>query len=194
MRSDPGYDPHVLPPGLPVPQDDGACDHLRGEPVPALSFSATTGATVALEDLAAARTVLYVYPRTGQPGVALPEDWDAIPGARGCTPQSCGFRDQATELEGLGAGIAGLSAQPGEEQAEFAAREGIRFPILSDEDLRLADALRLPTFDVEGMRLYRRVTLILEAGRIRKVFYPVFPPDQNAAQVAAWLREHGEDA
>lgn len=194
MRSDPGYDPHVLPEGLPVPKDDGACDHLRGESVPELSFPATTGAPVALDDLAAARTVLYIYPRTGQPGVASPQGWDAIPGARGCTPQGCGFRDHSAELEGLGARVAGLSAQPAEEQAEFAAREQIRFPILSDEDLRLAGALRLPTFEVEGMRLYRRVTLILEAGRIRKVFYPVFPPDRNAAEVAAWLREHEEEA
>ncbi len=194
MHADPGYDPHVLPPGLPVPEDDGACDHLRGKPVPGLSFAATTGAPVALDDLAAARTVLFVYPRTGRPGVALPEGWDAIPGARGCTPQSCGFRDHARALEDLGSGIAGLSAQPSEEQVEFAEREGIRFPILSDEGLRLAEALGLPTFDVAGMRLYRRVTLILEAGRIRKIFYPVFPPDQNAEEVVAWLRARKEEA
>ena len=122
------------------------------------------------------------------------EGWDAIPGARGCTPQSCGFRDRATELQGLGSAIAGLSAQSPEEQVEFAEREGIRFPILSDEKLRLAEALGLPTFDVAGMRLYRRVTLVLEAGLIRKVFYPVFPPDQNAQEVVAWLRARAEEA
>jgi len=189
-----GHDPHVLPPDLPVPEDDGACDHLLGELVPAVSLTATTGAPVALQGLAATRAVLFVYPRTGRPGVAPLVGWDAVPGARGCTPQSCGFRDRSAELRDLGADIAGLSAQPAEEQAEFAAREKLSFPILSDEELRLADALGLPTFDIAGMRLYRRVTLVLEAGRIRKVFYPVFPPDRNAEEVAAWLREQEEDA
>lgn len=180
-----------LPPNLPVPEDDGVADHLPGRKLPALALPATTGGAV---DLAAAAAsagtlVLYVYPRTGVPGESPPDGWDAIPGARGCTPQSCAFRDHQAELRALGAEVVGLSAQPAHEQAEFAAREHIPFPLLADPDLRLAAALGLPTFEAAGMTLYKRITLIVQDGMIAKVFYPVFPPDRNVAEVLAWLRE-----
>ena len=133
--------------------------------------------------------MLYVYPRTGTPGEPSPDGWDAIPGARGCTPQSCAFRDHAGgAARRSGADVLGLSAQPAHEQAAFAAREHLPFALLSDPDLHLAAALRLPTFEVAGMRLYKRITLVVEDGTIAKAFYPVFPPDRNAADVLAWLR------
>lgn len=184
-------DLHSLPPDLPIPVDDGAADHLPGERVPSLVLSSTLGGTLDLGALAeeAGTLVLYVYPRTGVPGQPLPDGWDAIPGARGCTPQSCAFRDHAGELAELGATVAGLSAQPAAEQQELAAREHIPFALLSDPELRLAEALRLPTFGAAGMRLYTRITLVAEAGSIAKAFYPVFPPDRNAAEVVAWLRD-----
>jgi peroxiredoxin len=179
-----------LPPDLPVPEDDGAADHLAGLAVPAgLLLPSTQGGEV---DLAAAaadgRLVAYVYPRTGVPGEPSPAGWDDIPGARGCTPQSCAFRDGLAEFDRLGASVVGISAQAPAEQAEFAAREQIPFPLLSDPGLKLADALGLPTFEVEGMTLYRRLTLVAESGRIVKAFYPVFPPDRNAAEVLRWLQ------
>jgi peroxiredoxin len=133
--------------------------------------------------------VVYVYPRTGVPGQPLPEGWDAIPGARGCTPQSCAFRDHVGELAAVGAGVVGVSAQPAAEQREFAAREHIPYPLLSDSELLLAETLRLPTFEAAGMRLYRRLTFVADHGRIVRAFYPVFPPDRNAADVLVWLRE-----
>jgi peroxiredoxin len=176
-----------LPPDLPVPVDDGACDHLAGMRLPDISLESTKADTIRLLDLIAGRCVLYLYPRTGTPGVPLPDGWDLIPGARGCTPQSCGFRDHAQELRDLGASVVGISSQSPEEQREFSERVGLPFPLLSDSTLRLARRLRLPTFDVEGMRLYRRVTLIVEDSVITKVFYPVFPPDRNAEEVLAWL-------
>jgi peroxiredoxin len=189
------HDPYRLPPDLPVPVDDGACDHLPGQAVPSLELPATRGGSVDLGELARELAVLYVYPRTGRPGLRTgrpglppPEGWDAIPGARGCTPQSCAFRDHHAELARAGARLAGLSAQPAGEQQEFAERERLRFPLLSDPELRLASALGLPTFEFGGDRLYRRVSLVLAAGRIAKVFHPVFPPDENAAEVLAWLR------
>jgi len=179
-----------LPPNLPVPVDDGAADHLPGRELPALTLPSTLGGSV---DLAAAAResgtlVLYVYPRTGVPGQPSPDGWDAIPGARGCTPQSCAFRDHHAELRALGAAVLGLSAQPAEEQQEFAAREHIPFSLLADPDRRLAAALDLPTFEAAGMMLYRRITLIVRDGAIAKIFYPVFPPDRNAAEVLAWLQ------
>jgi peroxiredoxin len=177
-----------LPPNLPVPEDDGAADHLTGLAIPALTLPATSGRPLDLADLAARRLVAYVYPRTGVPGVSSPSGWDDIPGARGCTPQSCAYRDASAEFELLGAGLVGIGAQSAAEQAEFAAREHIPFALLSDPELRLAAALRLPTFEVDGMTLYRRLTLIAEAGRIVKTFYPVFPPDRDAATVLGWLR------
>ena len=146
-----------------------------------------------LAELAQERLVAYVYPRTGTPGEPLPVGWDDIPGARGCTPQSCAYRDSLAEFSALGATVVGISAQSPGEQAEFAKREHIPFPLLSDSGLRLAEALRLPTFEAGGMTLYRRLTLVAEAGRIRKAFYPVFPPDRNAAEVLAWLRRGGND-
>jgi len=182
----------LLPPDLPAPVDDGAAAHLPGRRLPALAFGSTRGGEVELAAAAAAaRTlVLYVYPRTGVPGQPSPDGWDAIPGARGCTPQSCAFRDHHAELRALGADVLGLSAQPASEQAEFAAREHIPFALLSDPGLRLAEALGLPTFEAGGMRLYKRITLIAGAdGAIEQVLYPVFPPGRNAAEVLAWLRE-----
>jgi peroxiredoxin len=181
---------HALPPDLPAPVDDGAADHLPGMPLPALALRSTQGGEVELAAAAAADTlVLYVYPRTGTPGEPSPDGWDAIPGARGCTPQSCAFRDHHAELRAAGADVLGLSAQPVEEQAAFAAREQLPFALLSDPELRLAAALRLPTFEAGGMRLYKRLTLVVRDGAIAKAFYPVFPPDRDAADVLAWLRE-----
>jgi peroxiredoxin len=181
--------PYVLPADLPVPLDDGAADHLEGLALPAVTLPSTSGADIDLAAAAAAEStlVLYVYPRTGRPGEPLPDGWDEIPGARGCTPQSCAFRDHFGELRALGADVIGLSAQSLPDQMEFAERVGLPYPILSDPELDLAGALRLPTFEVAGMRLYRRLSLIAREGRIRKVFYPVFPPDRNAADVVAWL-------
>jgi peroxiredoxin len=185
-----------LPHGLPVPVDDGACAHLIGAAAPALELDSSVG-PVDLAAFAAERAVLYVYPRTGRPDRPVPEGWDAIPGARGCTPQSCGFRDHADELRKLGARVAGLSAQTLEEQVELSERLGILYPVIADPELRLREALDLPTFEfvpgdsplgtVPTATLYKRVTLVFEAGRIAKVFYPVFPPDRNAEEVVAWL-------
>lgn len=179
---------YQLPPDLPVPVDDGACDHLPDARVPALVLESSQG-PVDLEELGSGLAVLYVYPGTGRPGIPTPDGWDAIPGARGCTPQSCAFRDHAEDLAELGARVAGLSAQRLEEQVEFAEREHMPFPVLADPELRVGDALGLPTFEFEGTRLYKRVTLVLEAGCVAKAFYPVFPPDRNAADVLTWLRE-----
>jgi peroxiredoxin len=178
-----------LPPDLPVPLDDGAADHLPGLRLPALALPSTLGGTLELAGAAreAGTLVLYVYPRTGTPGQPSPDGWDAIPGARGCTPQSCAFRDHHAELRALGAEVLGLSAQPAQEQRSFAAREHIPFALLSDPGLALAGALALPTFEVAGMRLYKRITLVVRDGAIAKAFYPVFPPDRNAAEVLAWL-------
>jgi peroxiredoxin len=179
--------PYVLPADLPEPVDDGAAEHLVGREMPSLSLASTSGGDIDLRKAAESTLVLYVYPRTGRPGEPLPEGWDDIPGARGCTPQSCAFRDHFHELRALGAGVLGMSAQPLSDQIEFAERVGLPYPILSDAELALAEDLSLPTFEVAGMRLYRRLTLIARSGRIEKVFYPVFPPDRNAADVVHWL-------
>ena len=179
-------DPYTLPPHLPVPEDDGAADHLLGAMVPQLTLESTQG-PVSLRALSMGLLVLYVYPRAGRPGVASPPGWDEIPGARGCTPHSLGFRDAQARFEALGAGVAGLSAQTLEDQREFAERNAIPYPILADPELRLAAAMRLPTFEVEGVRLYKRLALVVEACAIAKVFYPVFPPDENAREALAWL-------
>jgi peroxiredoxin len=176
-----------LPADLPVPVDDGACDHLRGAAVPELTRESSQG-PVELSELSAELAVLYVYPRTGRPDRPVPEAWDAIPGARGCTPQSCAFRDHAAELAEVGARVAGLSVQTLEEQNEFAERERMPFPVIADPERRVGEALGLPTFTFEDEELYRRVTLVLDAGRVAGVFYPVFPPGRNAADVIAWLR------
>lgn len=182
-------DLHALPDDLPVPEDDGAADRLWDAAVPAAVLPATTAGEV---DLAAAAAgdgwlVVYVYPQTGVPGRSLPAGWDRIPGARGCTPQSCAFRDSADLLAGLGATVFGLSGQPLDEQREFAEREHLPYPLLNDSGFSLARDLGLPTFQVGGARFYRRLTFIANAGRIVKVFYPVFPPQDNAGDVAAWL-------
>lgn len=181
-------DVYTLPPDLPVPVDDGAADHLVGTMLPQLTLESSAG-ECSFRGLGLERLVLYVYPRTGRPGEPSPPGWDAIPGARGCTPESCAFRDHAAELRELGTLLAGLSAQTLEEQVEFAERNHITYPVIADPELRLARALRLPTFDVAGMTLYKRITLVVEACAVAKVFYPVFPPDKNAEEVVAWLRE-----
>jgi peroxiredoxin len=184
----PGTDPYTLPADLPVPEDDGAADHLPGRSLPSLELPATTGAPVDVGGIGSAGTaVLFIYPRTGRPGEALPSGWDLIPGARGCTPQSCAFRDLHEEFARRGVQVFGLSAQSSEDQAEFAKRVHLQFPVLSDSSLGLADALDLPTFSVDGMILYARLTLVIRDGEIVRAFYPVFPPDRNAADVLAWL-------
>lgn len=179
-----------LPPDLPRPVDDGAAKHLTGMRMPEISLPATNGKVVDLSKLAAPTTVLYFYPMTGVPGKPLPETWDAIPGARGCTPQACAFRDHAQELAELGGEVFGCSTQSTAYQSELANRLGLPFAILSDAEYRLSDALRLPTFEVDGMRLLKRLTLIIRNGRIEHVFYPVFPSNENAAEVVRWLRAH----
>jgi peroxiredoxin len=183
------HDPYVLPANLPVPEDDGAADHLAGALVPRVVLASSRG-EVDLADLCTHRGVVYVYPRTGRPGVAPLAGWDEFPGARGCTPQSCAFRDRAMELAGLGARVAGVSAQTLEEQVEFADRNRMPYPVLADPELRLRDSLGLPTFEIAGHTLYRRLAFVAERGRIVKVFYPVFPPDRNAADVVEWLNSH----
>ena len=181
-------DVYALPPDLPVPEDAGACDHLLGRMLPQLTLESSQG-PVSLRQLSMDRLVLYVYPRAGRPDQPTPAGWDEIPGARGCTPQSCGFRDHLGELEQLGARVAGLSAQPIDEQLEFAERNEIRYPVVADPELKLGAALGLPTFEFDGVTLYKRVTLVVEACAVAKVFYPVFPPDENAAEVVSWLEE-----
>ena len=190
MTEAPGaHNPQFLPPGIPVPQDDGAARHLAGARLPDLALPATDGASVNLSRLRG-RTVIYIYPRTGVPGVDPPTGWDQIPGARGCTPQSCAFRDHFGELTWLGvAHLYGLSTQDTAYQREAATRLHLPFALLSDEKLALANALRLPTFSVAGMTLLKRMALVVDDSRVAKVFYPVFPPDKNAADVLAWLQE-----
>jgi peroxiredoxin len=179
-----------LPPNLPVPVDDGAADHLPDMQMPALVLDSSQG-PVDLAELAAGRAVVYVYPKTGTPGEPLVEGWDAFPGARGCTPESCGFRDHAAELAALGARVAGLSGQPLAEQVAFAERNDMPFPVLADPELRLRDALRLPTFELQDVTYLRRITLVAERGRIVHAFYPIFPPDRHADEVLAWLTARG---
>ena len=189
MREAPGtHDPTFLPAGIPVPQDDGAARHLAGMMLPDLALPATRGGAVN-PALLVGRTVLYVYPRTGVPGVDLPPGWDDIPGARGCTPQSCGFRDHFAELKALGVShVFGLSTQDTDYQREAAERLHLPFAILSDAKLDFARALSLPKFSVPGMTLLKRMALVIDDGAISKVFYPVFPPDKSAEEVVAWLR------
>jgi peroxiredoxin len=179
----------TLPDSLPVPQDDGAARHLAGLKLPSLGLAATDGSRVDLSKLPG-RTVVYIYPRTGQPGQPNLDGWDAIPGARGCTPQSCGFRDHFAELTALGVRqLFGLSTQDTDYQREAVERLHLPFAILSDHDLKLTRAIDLPTFDIAGMTLLKRMALVIDDGVVAKAFYPVFPPDQNAAEVIAWLRQ-----
>jgi peroxiredoxin len=182
------HDPTVLPEDLPMPRDDGAARHLTGAKLPALVLAATDGAQVDLSALAG-RTVVYVYPRTGRPGHASPTGWDGIPGARGCTPQSCGFRDHFAELKRLGvAHLFGLSTQDTDYQREAVERLHLPFAILSDADLKLTRVLDLPTFAVDGLTLIRRMAWVIDDGVITHVFYPVFPPDKNAEEVVSWIQ------
>ena len=177
------YDVYALPPNLPVPQDDGAAAHLGGLELPDLELDSSDG-RVNVRDF----DVIYVYPRAGRPGRDLPPGWDETPGARGCTPQSCAFRDAHSDLAALGVRVAGLSAQDLDDQREFAERNHMPFPVVSDPDMRLGIALDLPTFEIAGLTLYKRCTLVAEDARIVKVFYPVFPPDANAGDVLRWLQ------
>jgi len=182
------HNPLELPEDLPVPVDDGAARHLTGLALPDVTLAATDGSQVNLARLSG-RTVVYIYPRTGRPGHATPTGWNAIPGARGCTPQSCSFRDHFDELKSLGVRqVYGLSTQDSEYQREAVERLHLPFAILSDAGFALQRALRLPTFEVDGMVLLKRMALVIDGGRITKVFYPVFPPDRSAAEVVAWLR------
>jgi peroxiredoxin len=182
-----GKDIFTLPDDLPVPEDDGAADHLLNAVIPPIELQATTGDTVRLDELPR-RTVLFCYPRTGRPDEELPPGWNAIPGARGCTPETCGFRDAHAQFVELGARVLALSTQSSDYQRELAERLELPFPVLSDERLELTDALRLPTFETSGMTLLKRLTLVIDDGRISHVFYPVFPPDSHAAEVLSWLR------
>ena len=175
---------------IPVPMDDGSARHLVGARMPTIALPATDGAAVDLSALPG-RTVAYAYPRTGQPGVDNPDGWDMIPGARGCSPQSCAFRDHFAGLRRLGAvQVFGLSTQNTAYQTEAATRLHLPFPLLSDAALGLTRAMNLPTMQVAGMTLLQRFTLIIDAGRVTHVFYPVFPPDRNAADVMEWLGAH----
>lgn len=175
-----------LPAGLPVPEDDGAADHLFGMRLPSVPLPSTGGERVDLSALPGT-AVVYCYPMTGRPDRELPAGWDEIPGARGCTPQSCSFRDHHAGLRRLGARVFGLSTQSTAYQREAAERLHLPFPLLSDADLAFAGALRLPTFEVEGGVLTKRLTMILEDGTVEKVFYPVFPPGEDAERVLEWL-------
>jgi peroxiredoxin len=192
------HDPTQLPANLPRPVDDGAADHLTGLAVPSVALPATTGGVLRVDLVPGGfeRLVVYAYPMTGVPGVELPEGWDDIPGARGCTPESCGFRDHAAELAAAGAAVMGLSTQSTAYQKEAADRLHLPFPLLSDSGLELTRALRLPSFTIDAPRhdgggtktLLNRLTFVVREGRIEKVFYPIFPPDKHADEVLAWLR------
>ena len=185
-------DPSQLPAGLPVPVDDGAAAHLIGTLIPDIQLQATDGRLVSLARLGNSRTIVYAYPRTGRPGEPdLTADWDSIPGARGCTPEACAFRDHHDALKAAGAGVFGLSTQSTADQQELVARLHLPFPILSDEDLVLTRAMRLPTFSAENHTLLRRLTLVLRDRRVEHVWYPVFPPDLHAERVLQWLIQAG---
>lgn len=184
------FDPTALPDDLPVPEDDGRAHHLPGLRLPAVTLHATNGEVVRLDQLAG-RTVVFAYPRTGEPGKPPPggeEAWNAIPGARGCTPHACSFRDEHAAFEALGVRVFGLSTQDTEYQSEVAERLHLPYPLLSDSELRLTRGLDLPVFEVEGMILLKRITLFLRDGAVEDVTYPVFPPDGAAAEALARLR------
>jgi peroxiredoxin len=179
-----------LPPNLPVPKDDGGARHLKGMAMPDLELMSTSNRRVNLSKLSAPRVIVYAYPRTGEPGKPSPPGWDDIPGARGCTPETCGFRDHHKDLARLHAEVFGVSTQDTPYQQEMVKRLEVPFEVLSDEHLALTRALRLPTFTVQGMTLLKRLTLVVRNGRIEHVFYPVFPPDKHAEEVIAWLKRH----
>jgi peroxiredoxin len=180
---------YEIPPNLPIPPDDGSTDHLRGLRLPNVSLMATSGKIVHLGEIKG-RLVLYCYPMTGQPNVALPEGWDQIPGARGCTPQSCSFRDHYQELQALGAEVLGLSVQNTEYQKEMVDRLHLPFPVVSDSDYRFQRALNMPTVVASGMTLLKRVTLIAANGVIEAVHYPIFPSDSDPIWVIDYLKRH----
>jgi peroxiredoxin len=179
-------DIHRLPEDLPVPENDGAADHLLGAAVPPIALRATTGESIRLDG--PGRSVMFCYPRTGRPDQELPPGWDAIAGARGCTPETCGFRDAQEQFAELGVRVLALSTQDTDYQREMADRLQLRFPVLSDARLELTRALDLPTFETNGWTLLKRLTLAIADGTIEHVFYPVFPPDTHAGEVLAWLR------
>jgi peroxiredoxin len=183
------HDPAELPDQLPVPVDDGAADHLVGTGVPSIVLPSTGGGGVDLSGQSRRqRIVVFAYPRTGRPGVEPPAGWDEIPGARGCTPEACAFRDLAAEFAAVNTVIYGLSTQDTDYQSEAVTRLGLPYDLLSDADLALTEALRLPTFVVDGTTLLCRLTLVVDQGMVRHALYPVFPPDQAAADVLAVLR------
>jgi peroxiredoxin len=175
-----------LPKDLPVPSDDGACDHLLNTKLPSIKLSTTNDSLVDFASISG-RVVIYLYPMTGRPGTALPDGWDEIPGARGCTPQSCSFRDHYLELRAFNTSVYGLSTQSTEYQKEAATRLQLPFPLVSDNNLEFMKSLNIPIIKVEGMLLSKRVTLIADNGIIEKVFYPVFPPNENVNEVMAYL-------
>jgi peroxiredoxin len=190
MRTDNLYS---LPENLPVPEDDGACNHLRRSMLPSIGLKATSGPMVDLSKEGRTWLIVYCYPRTGRPDQEPPGGmaaWNAIPGARGCTPQSCAYRDHYTELTALGAALYGLSTQDTEYQSEAVQRLHLPFPLLSDARLEFTRALGLPTFTHAGLELIKRLTVIARAGRIEEVFYPVFPSDADAKHVIEWLTSH----
>lgn len=185
---------YMLPPDLPVPQDDGACDHLAGQRLPAIALPGTGARDITLS-AEPGWVVVYFYPMTGQPDQPPMLGWDKIPGARGCTPECCAFRDRYLDLRRLGAKVFGVSSQPLEEQREAAQRLRLPFDLLNDSNLALAGALRLPTFEHDFARLIMRITLVVKDGVIRKVYYPVFPPHLNPTDVIAWLeQQHSGEA
>jgi len=180
----------ILPADLPVPLDDGLCDHLEGILLPSVLLLATDGTLVDLSRIPG-RVALFVYPRTGRPGVpALVDNWNKIPGARGCTPQTSGYRDLAAEFTKEGVSVFGMSSQDTEYQRELVERLHLPFLVLSDAELKLARTLSLPTFKVAGQELIKRMAWVIDAGRITKVFYPIFPPDESAARLLSWIRVH----
>jgi peroxiredoxin len=179
-----------LPANLPRPKDDGAARHLKGMALPDLELPSTANRRVNLSKIAARWVVIYAYPMTGRPDRQLPQGWDDIPGARGCTPETCGFRDHHKDLAKLQTEVFGVSTQDTPYQQEMVKRLEVPFEVLSDEHMELARALELPTFTVEGMTLLKRLTLVARHGRIEHVFYPVFPPDKHAEEVIAWLKKH----
>lgn len=188
MRQSLDKDPYVLPADLPTPVDDGACDHLQGMRMPSVSLRSTKGRYVNVAEVSARQAVFFFYPETGRPGTPIPKGWNEIPGARGCTPQSCAFRDHYREFKGLGLGVFGVSTQTFDEQLEYAEREKIPYELLNDSDFQLIRALRLPAFEFQSKMFVKRLALVVVEGRIEKVFYPVFPPDKNAETVLNYLR------
>ncbi len=183
-------DLHKVPEGLPQPGNDGACDHLLRMTMPPIFLPSTSGKSVSLADASCEnRVIVYCYPRTGTPNTTLPPGWNDIPGARGCTPESCAFRDHWQELQALQADVFGLSTQTTEYQQEMVERLHLPFAILSDADLALTQSLRLPTFAEAGMVLIKRLTLVLTQSKVEHVFYPIFPPDKHAEEVIAWLKK-----